>query len=230
MPESEFTVLKWPTQSPGLSPVKHLWDLVEREIHIGSAYYDGLIQASEFKVKDSWFDPWRQNPWGSGRVLGIEIKYASLAVWFEDRCFHAAWLQFYLFYGTTKTNFLSTAALRQTGGQMLATSPVWNNVFAAFTIFAYSKKHKGMLTFRSLPLRLSVCFFMVLWSMLVHSDLTVFIGLCVHLLLISENRRWAGGGWNWHDYYPISWITPANQIYSQTKTIPKIIVVTSVLA
>ncbi len=31
--DNEFTLLKWPPQSPDLKPIEHLWDVVEREIH-----------------------------------------------------------------------------------------------------------------------------------------------------------------------------------------------------
>ncbi len=32
--DNEFTLLKGPPQSPDLNPIEHLWDVVEREIHI----------------------------------------------------------------------------------------------------------------------------------------------------------------------------------------------------
>ncbi len=31
---NEFTLLKWPPQSPDLNPIEYLWDVVEREIQI----------------------------------------------------------------------------------------------------------------------------------------------------------------------------------------------------
>ncbi len=32
--DNEFTLLKWPPQSPDLNPIERLWDVVEREICI----------------------------------------------------------------------------------------------------------------------------------------------------------------------------------------------------
>ncbi len=32
--DNEFTLLKRPPHSPDLNPIEHLWDVVEREIHI----------------------------------------------------------------------------------------------------------------------------------------------------------------------------------------------------
>ncbi len=32
--DKEFTLLKWSPRSPDLSPIEHLWDLVEQEIRI----------------------------------------------------------------------------------------------------------------------------------------------------------------------------------------------------
>ncbi len=42
--DNEFTLLKWPPHSPALNPLEHLWDVVEREIHIMDVQLTNLQQ------------------------------------------------------------------------------------------------------------------------------------------------------------------------------------------
>ncbi len=42
--DNEFTLLKQPPQSPDLNPIEHLWDVVEREIHIMDVQTTNLQQ------------------------------------------------------------------------------------------------------------------------------------------------------------------------------------------
>ncbi len=45
--DNEFTLLKRPPQSPDLNPIEHLWDVVEREIHIVMITYNIYIVIRE---------------------------------------------------------------------------------------------------------------------------------------------------------------------------------------
>jgi len=42
--DNEFTLLKWPPQSPNLNPIENLWNVVEREIRIMDAQPTNLQQ------------------------------------------------------------------------------------------------------------------------------------------------------------------------------------------
>ncbi len=57
--DNEFTLLKWPPQSPDLNPIEHLWDVVEREIHIMDVQPTNLQQ-----LCDTIMSIWIQNLWG----------------------------------------------------------------------------------------------------------------------------------------------------------------------
>ncbi len=51
--DNEFTLLKWPPQSPYLNPIEHLWDVVEREIHIMDVQPTNLQQLRD-AIRSIW--------------------------------------------------------------------------------------------------------------------------------------------------------------------------------
>ncbi len=51
--DNEFTLLKWPPQSPDLNPIEHLWDVDEREIRIMDVQPTNLQQLCD-AIRSIW--------------------------------------------------------------------------------------------------------------------------------------------------------------------------------
>ncbi len=59
--DNEFTLLKWPPQSPDLNPVEHFWDVVVREIHIMDEQPTNLHQLHD-PIMSIWTNIWEMFP------------------------------------------------------------------------------------------------------------------------------------------------------------------------
>ncbi len=56
--DNEFTLLKWPPQSPNLNPIEHLWDVVEREIRIMYVHLTNLHPTNLQQLRDPIMSIW----------------------------------------------------------------------------------------------------------------------------------------------------------------------------
>ncbi len=78
--DNEFTLLKWPPQSPDLNPIEHLWDVVEREIHIMDVQTTNLQQLCDAimtiwnKISEECFQHLVESmPWRIKTVLKAKV-------------------------------------------------------------------------------------------------------------------------------------------------------------
>ncbi len=55
--DNEFTLLKWPPQSPDLNPIEHLWDVVELKIRVMDVQPTTLQQ-----LRDAIMSMWQYRP------------------------------------------------------------------------------------------------------------------------------------------------------------------------
>ncbi len=74
--DNEFTLLKWPPQSPDLNSIEHIWDVVEQEIHIMDVQPTNLQQLRDAimsiwtKISEECFQPLIESiPWIIKAVL-----------------------------------------------------------------------------------------------------------------------------------------------------------------
>ncbi len=85
---NEFTLLKWPPQSPDLNSVEHIWDVVEQEIHIMDVQLTNLQQ-----LRDAIMSIWTKisEEWGNENedinVFQIHFSIIIFSRMFTERVF-----------------------------------------------------------------------------------------------------------------------------------------------
>ncbi len=86
--DNEFTLLKWPPQSPDLNPIEHLWDVVERKIRIMDVQPTNLQQLRDAimsiwtKISEECFQHLVESmPRRIKADLGVPNKVASECVY-----------------------------------------------------------------------------------------------------------------------------------------------------
>jgi len=74
--DNDFTVQKWPPQSPDLNPIEHLWDVVERELRALDVHphqlQDAILSIWAYISKECFLHLVVSMQWRSKAVLKVK--------------------------------------------------------------------------------------------------------------------------------------------------------------